>query len=130
MRRIAHSCEVPSGTRLARIMLICFFVLCPLLLSPLLIQCRGEKPKGLTSHEEDLLVRTTAALSLASQEYAGDPEGLTARQDSIFSSLGLSREDYQRLVEKMGQRPERWLEVWERIAKRIEASSGEPSAKP
>jgi len=96
-----------------------------LLLCVFLIHCQKDKPEGLTPEEEDLLVETTALLSIAAQRHAGDADRLTARQDSIFSSLGLQREDYHRLVEEMARRPEEWLGVWERIAERIEEYSGE-----
>jgi hypothetical protein len=112
--------------------LFCLLLLC-LLLSCLLLHCQGDRPENLTPGEEELLVETTTLLSLAAQEYviepaqkhARDSEVLTARQDSIFSSQGLDREGYFRLVEKMNHTPERWVVVWERIAKRIEEFSGE-----
>jgi hypothetical protein len=110
-------------TRLCKMSLRLLF-LGLLLLSVLLIHCQKKEPEDLSPKEEDLLVETTALLSLAAQELAGDSEHLTARQDSIFSSLGTTREEYHRLVEKMGQNPEGWLEVWERIAKRIEEVTG------
>jgi len=91
----------------------------------IMLHCRGEQPQSLASGEEDLLVETTALLSLAAQQQAGDSESLSARQDSIFSSLGLSREDYHHLVEKVSQTPEQWLPVWERIAQRIELMAEE-----
>jgi hypothetical protein len=94
-----------------------------LLFCSLLLHCQGEKPDGLTPDEMDLLVETTALLSVAAQQHAGDAAILTVRQDSIFASLGLRRDDYRLLVEKMAQKPERWLEIWERIAERIEETS-------
>jgi hypothetical protein len=96
-----------------------------LLLCLLLLNCQGDEPEGLTQEEENLLVETTVRLSIAAQQHAGEADVLSAQQDSIFSSLGLEREDYHCLVEKMGQRPEGWLEVWERIAERIEEASGD-----
>jgi hypothetical protein len=122
--------DVLRGTIRLRSKSIFLPLLGTLLFCSLLIHCKGHEPEDLTPKEEDLLVKTTALLSLAAQEYAEHPDGLTARQDSIFSSLGLERDDYHRLIEKLGQRPERWLEVWERIVKQIEASSGVPSGKP
>jgi len=104
---------------------LCLLLLCSLPLYLFLFHCQGDEPEGPTPDEEDLLVETTALLSIAAQQHAGDADILTARQDSIFSSLGLNREDYHRLVDKMGQRPERWLEVWARIAERVEESSRE-----
>ena len=100
-----------------------------LILCLLIFNCHGESPQGLTPEEEDLLVEATALLSLAAQEHSGNIDILTVRQDSIFSSLGTRREDYHQLVEKMSQRPERWLEVWERIAEGIEEYSGEKAKK-
>ncbi len=94
--------------------------MCAIALCLLLAHCQGEQPEGLAPGEEDLLVETTALLSLATQQLAGDSESLSARQDSIFSSLGLNRDDYHRLIEKVSRTPERWMPVWERIAQRIE----------
>lgn len=102
----------------------CFLMVSVMLLfCPLLLHCQGDEPEGLTPDETDLLVESTVLLSIAAQRHAGDAAMLTARQDSIFASLGLRRDDYRRLVEKMARRPERWLEVWERIAERIEEAS-------
>jgi hypothetical protein len=106
---------------LTMVILLC---LCSILLS-----CGDSSESGLTKAEEKLFVETYVNLVLATWDQQVDEDSLAALRQGVFDEMGIDEQRFMELSHQAEAHPERWVEVWDQIVRRLEASEEQTVAE-
>lgn len=78
----------------------------------------NNSPRTISKKEFiDLYVK----LSLVAEQYISQPDSLQAKQDSIFKTEGITREQFDSFREATDQTPEEWKDIWKTIVAKLDS---------
>ena len=96
--------------------IVIFVILAVILL--ILLYIFLSKPANSLSDSQFVEIYVT--LSILSEQYAGNPETFQQEKQKLFKQFKVSEKEFQRFHRKYQDQPEKWVDIWKRINRRLE----------
>ena len=96
--------------------IIIFIILAVILI--ILLYIFLSKPANSLSDSQ--FVEIYVQLSILSQQYAGNPHDFHQEKEKLFRQYQVSEKEFQRFHQKYKDQPEKWVDLWKKINRKLE----------